>query len=252
MIEVEDVHKTYNHRRRKVAVRALKGVSFEAQPGKVLALLGPNGSGKTTLLRIMATLLQPDEGQVRIEGYDTSQENAKVRERIGFLTGSAKLHDKLTARETLSYFGKLYAMEDSFLENRIETLVETLNMHNFVDRVAGKLSMGQRQRIMIARTLIHDPDVVVFDEATAGLDVLAAQTLMDIVKTCRDAEKTVIFSTHIMGEVSLLADDVVMIHKGSLVYDGSYQKLKEQQSAPSLEEEFVCMLQRFEEEGGVQ
>ncbi len=250
MIKVENVHKTYTPKRRKEAVKALKGVSFQAQPGKVLALLGPNGSGKTTLLRMMATLLQPDEGEVQVCGFDTTRDSLKVREQIGFLTGSAKLHDKLTARETLAYFGKLYALGDEYLATRMETLIETLEMHSFVDRVAGKLSMGQRQRIMIARTLIHDPAVVVFDEATAGLDVLAAQTLMDIVKACRDAGKTVLFSTHIMGEVSLLADDVVMIHKGSPVYEGSYQQLKEQQSAASLEEEFVRMLHEFEKEGG--
>jgi len=242
VIEVHNVHKTYFAKRRKETVQAVKGVSFVAKPGRVLALLGPNGSGKTTILRMVATLLRPDSGSVSVAGADTVRNSLEARQKIGFLTGTAKLHDRLTARETLEYFGQLYGLTKGELGSRIEELFELLDLAGFENRPAGKLSMGQRQRIMIARTLIHNPEVVVFDEATAGLDVLAAQTLAKIVHSCCDSGKTVLFSTHIMGEVAMLADDVTIIHKGQQIFSNSFQEFQKQQTEDSLEEEFVKLL----------
>lgn len=251
MIEVHDVHKTFSAKRRKEAVHAVRGVSFTAQSGRVLALLGPNGSGKTTVLRMVATLLRPDQGAVSVGGYDTVDCSHDVRRNIGFLTGSARLHEKLTGRETLEYFGQLYGLKGRDLTARIEQLIELLDMGDFQYRPAGKLSMGQKQRIMVGRTLIHDPEVVVFDEATAGLDVLAAQTIADIVRDCRSSGKTVLFSTHIMGEVAMLADDVVIIHKGQQVFSGSFELFKNQQTEATLEEEFVSLLRGTEGENSL-
>lgn len=246
MIFVDDVYKTYRNAAAGEEVEALGGVSFRCQPGRIFALLGPNGSGKTTLLRILATLMRADEGRVEVAGYDAQTEGELVRKSVGFLTGAAGLHGKLTPRESLEYFGSLHGLKSKVLVRRIEELVERLDMSEFCQRPCGSLSMGQRQRTMIARTLIHDPSVVVFDEATTGLDVLAAAALTDMMRQCRDMGKTVLFSTHIMGEVAMLADDVTILHKGKQVFLGSMQQLREQQSEASLEEEFVSLLSKEE------
>jgi len=242
MIRVDGVKKYFHPAKKQEVVKAVDGVSLQAEAGRTFAVLGPNGSGKTTLLRMLATMLQPDEGSLSVAGFDSVTEGAEVRKRIGFLTGSARLHKRLTGRETLDFFGGLYGIESEQLKDRQDELIAELDMGSFVDRPIEKLSMGQQQRVMIARTLLHDPEIVVFDEATAGLDVLAAKTLMDIMKQCREAGKTVLFATHIMGEVSMLADDVMILHKGKSCFTGTFEELKAQQQADSLEEEFVRLL----------
>lgn len=242
MIEAKHVGKTFRTGKGKDDVRAVDGVSLRCAPSRVFALLGPNGSGKTTLLRMISTLMSPDEGELRVAGFDCAQEGQEVRRRIGFLTGSAGLHEKLSGRETLEFFGKLQGIPSGDLGKKIAEMVEEFDLAEFIDRATGKLSMGQKQRIMIARTLIHDPEVVIFDEATTGLDVLAAKGLIDIIRACKDAGKTVLFSTHIMGEVALLADDVTVLHKGQQIYSGSIEDLKESQRGESMEEKFINLL----------
>lgn len=243
MIEAKQVGKIFRTSKGKDDVRAVDGVSFRCEPGRVFALLGPNGSGKTTLLRMISTLMSPDAGELKVLGFDCVKESEEVRKRIGFLTGSAGLHEKLSGRETLEFFGKLHGIPSATLKKKITEMVEEFNLTEFIDRATGKLSMGQKQRIMIARTLIHDPEVVIFDEATTGLDVLAAKGLIDIIRACRDAGKTVLFSTHIMGEVALLADDVTVLHKGRQIYSGSIEDLKESQVGESMEEKFINLLE---------
>ena len=243
MIEAEQVSKTFKTGKGKDDVRAVDGVSFRCEPGRVFALLGPNGSGKTTLLRMISTLMSADAGELRVGGFDCVKESKEVRKRIGFLTGSAGLHEKLSGRETLEFFGKLHGISGRDLRQKIGEMVEEFDLSDFIDRATGKLSMGQKQRIMIARTLIHDPEVVIFDEATTGLDVLAAKGLIDIIRACRDAGKTVLFSTHIMGEVALLADDVTVLHKGRQIYSGTIEELKESQAGESMEEKFISLLE---------
>ncbi len=243
MIEAIQVCKTFRGGKGSDDVRAVADVSFRCEPGRVFALLGPNGSGKTTLLRMISTLMRPDAGELRVAGYDCVRESEGVRGSIGFLTGSAGLHEKLSGRETLDFFGKLHGISDDELGARIDDMVSEFDLSDFIDRATGKLSMGQKQRVMIARTLIHDPDVVIFDEATTGLDVLAAKGLMDVIRSCRDAGKTVLFSTHIMGEVALLADDVTVLHKGRQIYSGGLDGLCEGQEGESVEEKFVNLLE---------
>lgn len=244
MIEAKQVSKVFRTGKGKDDVRAVDGVSFRCEPGRVFALLGPNGSGKTTLLGMISTLMSPEEGELRVSGFDSVRDGEEVRRRIGFLTGSAGLHEKLSGRETLEFFGELHGISGSVLRSKIAEMVEEFDLVEFIDRATGKLSMGQKQRIMIARTLIHDPEVVIFDEATTGLDVLAAKGLIDVIRACRDAGKTVLFSTHIMGEVTLLADDVTVLHKGRQIYSGTIDELKESQSGESMEEKFISLLER--------
>lgn len=241
MIVVEDVHKTYRGGGNG-EVAAVQGVSFRCEPGRVFALLGPNGSGKTTLLRIISTLMKADEGKVQVDGYDVREHGAEVRRSLGFLTGTAGLHEKLSPAETLDFFGRLQGLKGKELSARLNVLVEQFELGEFLKRPAGRLSMGQKQRVMIARTLIHDPSVVVFDEATTGLDVLAAKALTDLIRHCREDGKTVLFSTHIMGEVSMLADDVTIFHHGKQIFLGTFDELKMQQEATTLEDEFVRLL----------
>ncbi len=246
MIEVKNVHKIYPASKGGEEVHAVNNVSFRCEPGRVFALLGPNGSGKTTLLRMISTLMKPLKGEIKVAGMDISSDGAAVRSQIGFLTGSAGLHEKLSARETLNYFGKLHGLGRDLLELRIEELVERFELGEFLDRPTGKLSMGQKQRVMLARTLVHDPEVVVFDEATTGLDVLAAKSLMDIIRSCREDGKTVLFSTHIMGEVSMLADDVLILHKGRQIFEGTMDDFRAGQQSASIEDEFVRLLENAE------
>ena len=243
MIEVNQVHKVYPSKKKGGAVHAVDDVSFRCEPGRVFALLGPNGSGKTTLLRMISTMMKPTKGSLKVVGMDVEKDSHNLRKEIGFLTGSAGLHDKLSAAETLEFFGKLHGIACKDLRLKKQELIERFELGDFVSRPTGKLSMGQKQRVMLARTLIHDPSVVVFDEATTGLDVLAAKGLIDLIRDCREEGKTVLFSTHIMGEVAMLADDVTILHKGKQMYSGTMDELKANQQSESLEDEFVRLLE---------
>ena len=248
MIEAKQVEKVFKGGKGE-NVRAVADVSFRCEPGRIFALLGPNGSGKTTLLRMISTLMSPNTGELKVSGFDCSKESEEVRKRIGFLTGSAGLHEKLSGRETLEFFGNLQGLSGVKLKDRIDEMEREFKLTEFIDRATGKLSMGQKQRIMIARTLIHDPEVVIFDEATTGLDVLAAKGLMDIIRACKEQGKTVLFSTHIMGEVALLADDVTVLHKGRQIFSGTLGELRnrrDEESGESLEETFVSLLEEAE------
>jgi len=245
MIDVRGVKKYFNPKKKEL-VKAVDGISFQVHPGRVFSILGPNGSGKSTLLRMIATILSPDEGRIEVAGYDSVTDGSEVRKRIGLLTGSAKLHKRLTPIETLDFYGGLYGMDFDLIEERKQELVKELDMESFKNRTVEKLSMGQTQRVMIARTMLHDPEVVIFDEATAGLDVLAAKTMMDIIRKAKEAGKTVIFSTHIMGEVGMLADDVVILHEGEMKYSGTYETLLSEQQEPTMEEEFIRILNKEE------
>ncbi len=250
MIKVSQVHKIYPSSKKGEDVHAVNDVSFECKPGRVFALLGPNGSGKTTMLRMISTMMQPTRGSLAVAGLDTSKDTEKIRKTLGFLTGSAGLHEKLSAAESLEFFGQLHGIRGDELRKRKEFLIERFELGEFLNRATGKLSMGQKQRVMLARTLIHDPQVVIFDEATTGLDVLAAKGLIEIIRDCRQEGKTVLFSTHIMGEVAMLADDVSILHEGRQIYSGTMDELKSQQQSVSLEDEFIKLLESATEKSG--
>ena len=240
VIEVEGLRKTYHSGGEPV--HAVQDLSFRAEPGMIFGLLGPNGAGKTTTLRIIATVLQPSAGTVRVAGHDVTADPLAVRRQIGFLSASTALYDRLTPRETLRYFGRLNGLTDAKLEARIDDLVGTLEMADFADRLCGLLSSGQKQKTSIARALVHDPPVLVFDEPTAALDVLVARALLDRIASLRDARRTIILSTHIMSEVERLCDRVAIVHQGRLHAEGTVAELQARTGQPNLEEAFFALI----------
>jgi len=225
---------------------AVDNVSFVCSPGRVFSLLGPNGAGKTTMLRMIATMLKPDAGRITVAGCDTVREQEGVRGRIGFLTGTTGLYARLTPHEIISYYGELHGIEKKRLEKRREELFFTLGIEGFANRRTGSLSSGMKQKVSIARTMIHDPEVLVFDEPTVGLDVVTSKSIMTLIRGCRDQGKTVVFSTHIMGEVSLLSDDLAIIHRGRLLFCDTFGKFTEGMSSNTIEDEFIGMIEAGE------
>lgn len=246
MIELHGVSKCYAGKR---AVQALDDVALRAAAGEITALIGPNGSGKTTLLRILSTLLAPDAGSIEVAGFDALKLPAEVRQRLGFLTGGAKLHRKLSARETLEYFAVLHGLKGAAKRNAIEKMADEFELGAFFQRPVETLSQGQRQRVMIARSLLHEPEVIILDEATVALDVLAARGLMEMMKRSREQGRTVLFATHQMSEVNLLADRVMVLHRGVSLYEGTMSELKRLGSeGQTIEELFLQLLGNAEKQ----
>src|SRR3954463_8756200 len=203
MIHVRHLTKHYADLKRGQFV-ALDGISFDAVPGQIYGLLGPNGAGKTTALRILSTVLQPTAGTATINGYDVVLQPSLVRRQIGFVSANTGIYDRMTAWEMVEYFGRLYGLHGEFLRFRMEALFDRLKMNEIRDLLGSKMSTGMKQKVSIARAMIHDPPIVVFDEATSGLDVLVARALLQTVEELREQGKCVVFSTHIMREVEKL------------------------------------------------
>jgi sodium transport system ATP-binding protein len=222
------------------ATAAVAELSFEVAAGEIFGLLGPNGAGKTTTLRILAGILVPTHGQVRVAGLDVAVDPLGVRQRLGFLTNTTGLYPRLTGRELLRYFGRLHGLDREATAARIATLADALNLRPFFDRRCEALSTGERQRLSIARAVLHDPAVLVLDEPTAGLDVLASRFLRDFVRAERDRGKAVVFSTHYLAEAELLCDRIGLLHRGRLLTAGTPAALRAAAGdAPSLEEAFL-------------
>ena len=221
------------------SVRAVDDISFTCQPGRVFSLLGPNGAGKTTALRMIATILKPTSGEILVDGSSVVAEPREVRRKLGFLTGSTGLYDRLTPNEMVKYFADLYDVDKLTYQRKKDELFSLLDIHPFANKRIGKLSTGMKQKVSIARTMIHDPQVLVFDEPTSGLDVISAKSIIEMIRSSKDQGKTVIFSTHIMGEVELLSDDIAIIHEGKLHFNGTLEEFKHQMQARSLVEEFI-------------
>ena len=233
MIRFDGLTKRYG------SLTAVRALTLRVEPGEVYALLGPNGAGKTTALRCLATLLAPDEGRASIFDVDVVTDPIGARRRIAFLASSMGLYERLTARELVAYFGRLHGLDGDALDVRIRELVELFGLGDFADRFCGRLSTGQRQRVSLARALVHDPPALVLDEPTLGLDVLSGQTIYDFIARERDRGKAVLFSTHQMEEVELLADRVGVLRKGELVAEGRPPELVEQTGAPNLTRAFL-------------
>jgi sodium transport system ATP-binding protein len=238
MIEAHHLTKTFRDKKRGEIV-AVADVSFTCRPGQIYGLLGANGAGKTTTLRLLATLLKPTSGTARVAGHDVSAEPGQVRANVGFLAASTALYGRLTAREMVTYFGQLNGMDAAAISRRLQQLADELDMHEFLDRRCDKFSTGMKQKTSIARTLIHDPAVMIFDEPTLGLDVMTARSIVRFVRDCRDRGKTVIYSTHVMSEVEKLCDMIGIIHGGRLVAEGTLAQLQERYAEKDLEEVFV-------------
>lgn len=219
----------------------MDAVSFSCKSGEIYGLLGANGAGKTTTLRMLATILAPTSGTASVAGFDVVREPQKVRASVGFLSTATALYDRLTARETVEYFGQLFGLDSATIGRRTNELFKALDMEDFRDRRCAKLSTGMKQKVSIARTLIHDPPVMIFDEPTNGLDVMAARSITDFIRQCRERGKTVIFSTHVMTEAEKLCDRIGIIHGGRLRAEGSLDDLRQRYRKDSLEEIFVAV-----------
>ena len=238
MIEARQLIKIFRDRKRG-EIRAVDNVSFTCEPGRIYGLLGANGAGKTTTLRLLATLIAPSGGGAMVAGFNVATHPAEVRARVGFLAASTALYGRLTARETIAYFGRLHGLDDDHIAVRTKKLAGELGMEDFLDRRVDTFSTGMKQKTSIARTLVHDPDVLILDEPTLGLDVMAARGIVRFVRECRARGKTVIYSTHIMSEVEKLCDRVGIIHGGRLLAEGTLDELRERHGERDLEEIFV-------------
>jgi sodium transport system ATP-binding protein len=245
MIQVCHLTKSYADLARGRFV-AVADVTFSAVPGQIYGLLGPNGAGKTTILRILSTVLQPTDGSASVNGFDVLTQPSLVRRQIGFVSANTAVYDRMTACEMVDYFGRLHGLEGELLASRREDVFGRLQMHELRDTLGAKMSTGMKQKVSIARALVHDPPVLIFDEATAGLDVLAARSLLRTVAELRDQGKCVIFSTHIMREAERLCDRVAVIHRGRLLAEGSLAELSAEHGENDLEELFFQLISRHE------
>ncbi len=241
MIDVLNLSKSFRDKNGR-EIRAVDGVSFRCRPGQIYGLLGANGAGKTTTLRMLATILEPTGGTALVAGYDVIDEPQKVRGAVGFLSTATALYPRLTALELVQYFGRLNGLEESLLLARIDKIFGRLDMNSFRDRRCDKLSTGMKQKTSIARTLVHDPPVMIFDEPTHGLDIMSARTITTFIRECRDAGKTVILSTHIMSEVEKLCDTVGIIQGGRLLAEGTLAELRDKYREHDLEELFIKVI----------
>ena len=241
MIHVSNLNKSFGE------VKAVDDLSFSVPAGEVFGLLGPNGAGKTTTLRILATLLQADSGSATVNGHDVVKEAEQVRAEIGVVNGGMGLYDRLTGLEVLRYFGRLYGMSKARIEARVAVLDELLDLGPTLTRRTGDFSTGMKQKIVIARAVLHDPPIIFFDEATSGLDVMARRTVLNFVKRYPSEQRAVIYSTHVMSEVEELCDRVAIIYGGKLIAKGSVAELIAEAGATGLEDAFFTLIEQSAE-----
>jgi len=236
MIEVRDLKKSFG------AIQALRGVSFRAEDGQITGLLGPNGAGKTTTLRVLYTILRPESGQAFVDGLDVRAQALAVQARVGVLPESQGLYPRLTARENIRYYGELHGLEGQGLEQRVDRLLDLLEMGDIADRRTEGFSTGERVKVAIARALVHDPHNVLLDEPTAGLDVMSTRAMRRFIRQLRDEGRCVLLSSHIMQEVAALCDRIVVVTKGIVIASGTPEELRAQTGQQDLEDAFVALI----------
>jgi len=236
MITVENLHKSFGK------VKAVRGISFTVHDGEITGLLGPNGAGKTTTLRMLYSLLPPDEGKILIDGLDPTTDAMAIKRTLGVVPDSRGLYTRMSARENIAYYGKLHSMGKRDIDQRIAELVETLDMDDFIDRRAEGFSQGQRVKVAIARAMVHQPQTVLLDEPSNGLDVMSTRALRRYILDLKDAGHSVVLSTHIMQEVAALCDRIIIIAEGRLAADGTAKELLHKSGCDSLEDAFVKLI----------
>lgn len=240
MIQVDNLHKQF--KTKTGLVKAVDGVSFSARDGEITGLLGPNGAGKTTTMRMLYTLMAPDQGAVRVDGLDIAREAEAVRRQLGVLPDARGVYKRLTARENITYFGRLHGLSEATIRQRTEVLGKALGMEDVMDRQAEGFSQGQRTKTAIARALVHDPRNVILDEPTNGLDVMTTRAMREFLRQLRGEGRCVIFSSHIMQEVAALCDRIVVIAKGKVVAEGTADELRSKTGEDNLEDAFVKLI----------
>lgn len=245
MIRAERLCKTF-YPARVLPVEAVRDACFNVAAGEVFGLLGPNGAGKTTLLRMAAGIISPTSGRCSIDGVPADAAPDAMRRHVGFLSGTTKLYGRLSGREVLRYFGRLYGMTDERIATRTEELCDLLDLRDFIDRRCESLSSGQTQRVSIARAILHDPPVLILDEPTAGLDIVSSRAILEFLKDARERGRGILFSTHYMTEAELLCDRVGLIHQGALLAIGTKEQLYEQTGMTNLQEAFLALMRLSE------
>jgi sodium transport system ATP-binding protein len=240
MIVVKDIHKSFGK------VRAVRGVSFDAPDGKITGLLGPNGAGKSTTLRVLYTVLKPDQGSATIDGIDVVSDSLRARERIGALPHGAGLYPHLTARENIAYYATLCGIDKIHVESRVESIVNLLEIGDFADRRTKGFSQGQRTKVALARALVHDPQNIILDEPSNGLDVMATRSLRRLILKLKDDGRCILFSSHVMQEVAALCDDIVIIANGKVAIDDSADGIRKRTGCDDLEDAFVSAIETVE------
>ena len=241
MIVVKDIEKSFG------PVRAVRGVSFTAPDGKITGLLGPNGAGKSTTLRVLYTVLKPDAGSATINGVDVVKNSLEARRLTGALPHGAGLYPHLSARENIAYYGRLCGLDGERLEQRVESIIEQLDIRDFADRRTKGFSQGQRTKVALARALVHEPPNIILDEPSNGLDVMATRALRDLIRELKAAGRCVLFSSHVMQEVAALCDEIVIIAAGQVAMQGTTEEIRARTGCDDLEEAFVAALGRVEE-----
>ena len=253
MIELSDVTKvfTLTKDQRKIVGKtklrpksftAVDSISFKCESGSVFALIGPNGSGKTTTLRMIATMISPTSGTIKINDKDVLIDGRLARKSIGFMTNQTALYDRLSPYEMVKYFADLNSMDKSLFDKRCKDIFDRLNMNTFANKRIGTLSSGMKQKTSIARTIIHDPDIIVFDEPTTGLDVMTSRSIIELIRNSKDEKKTIIFSSHRMEEVQSLADDIGVIYNGKLIFSGSKVEFESLSDSTSYDDTLINLI----------
>jgi sodium transport system ATP-binding protein len=236
MITVTNLHKAFGK------VKAVRGISFEVRDGEITGLLGPNGAGKTTTLRMLYSLLPPDEGEIRIDGMDPTRDAMAIKRTLGVVPDSRGLYTRLTARENIRYYGALHGMSPNAIQARIESLSDTLDMGDFIDRRTEGFSQGQRVKVALARAMIHEPQTVLLDEPSNGLDVMSTRALREYIRGLKRNGQSVVLSTHIMQEVAALCDRIIIIAKGEIAANGTQRELLDRSGCDSIEDAFVKLI----------
>jgi len=240
VIRVEGIHKSFGK------VHAVRGVSFDAPDGRITGLLGPNGAGKSTTLRVLYTVLRPDQGSATIDGIDVVKKSLDARRRIGALPHGAGLYPQLTARENIAYYATLCGLAADTIDERVEHIIGLLEIGDFADRRTKGFSQGQRTKVALARSLVHDPQNIILDEPSNGLDVMATRSLRELILKLKDAGRCVLFSSHVMQEVAALCDDICIIAEGRVAIDDSADGIRERTGCDDLEDAFVRAIELVE------
>jgi len=240
MIKVDDLYKSFGE------VKAVQGISFEADNGKITGLLGPNGAGKSTTLRILYTVLKPDSGTAAIDGIDVVADSLAARARIGTLPHGSGLYPHLSARENIEYYAKLYEMAEDTIDEAVQKVIDQLDINDFADRRTKGFSQGQKTKVSLARSLVHGPQNIILDEPSNGLDVMATRSLRELIRQLRDAGKCVLFSSHVMQEVAALCDEIVIIAAGQVALHDTADGIRNATGCDDLEDAFVKAIERVE------
>jgi sodium transport system ATP-binding protein len=240
VIVVDDLHKSFGE------VKALQGITFKATDGKITGLLGPNGAGKSTTLRVLYTVLKPDSGSASVDGIDVLADPVGARSRIGTLPHGSGLYPHLTARENITYYAKLYDMAPDVIGERVQKVIDELDINEFADRKTKGFSQGQRTKVALARSLVHGPQNVILDEPSNGLDVMSTRALRELIRELRNLGKCVLFSSHVMQEVAALCDEIVIISSGKVAVQDSPDGIRNTTGCEDLEEAFVRAIDMVE------